>query len=149
MCSHFAHIRKTNPRDSATDLGKPHDTVLRMLLRRGIPFGPPVAGVKRPSPELVGTERGLMFIAYASTIENQFELIARRWSNSAIQPNFGGHDPIVGQHDQSGSRTRVIDVPLPDGSRKRVELTRDWVTPSGGGYFFAPPIEAVSGVLGA
>ena len=26
VCPHFAHIRKTNPRDSATDLGKPHDS---------------------------------------------------------------------------------------------------------------------------
>ena len=50
VCPHFAHIRKVNPRDSATDLGKPHDTLLRMILRRGIPFGPPIAGVKRPPP---------------------------------------------------------------------------------------------------
>ncbi len=32
----------------ATDLGKPHDSMLRMILRRGIPFGPPIVGVKRP-----------------------------------------------------------------------------------------------------
>jgi len=29
------------PRDIATDLGKPHDSMLRMILRRGIPFGMP------------------------------------------------------------------------------------------------------------
>ena len=43
-------IRKANPRDSATDLGKLEDTLTRLILRRGIPFGPPVVGVKRPSP---------------------------------------------------------------------------------------------------
>ena len=29
VCPHFAHIRKTNPRDSATDLGKLEDTIMR------------------------------------------------------------------------------------------------------------------------
>ena len=51
VCPHFAHIRKMNPRDSATDLGKPLDTLLRLIFRRGIPFGPPVVGAKRPRPD--------------------------------------------------------------------------------------------------
>src|SRR5262249_8081824 len=46
VCPHFAHIRKANPRDSATDLGKMEDTLMRLILRRGIPFGPPIIGVK-------------------------------------------------------------------------------------------------------
>ena len=90
VCPHFAHIRKANPRDSATDLGKPDDTLMRLILRRGIPFGPPVVGVKRPSPKLLAQERGLMFVCYGSTIEDQFEFLTRRWANSAIQPNLGG-----------------------------------------------------------
>ena len=40
---------QVQPRDIATDLGKPHDSLIRMILRRGIPFGPPIAGVKRPA----------------------------------------------------------------------------------------------------
>ena len=42
-------------------------------------------------------ERGLMFICYGATIEDQFEFLTRRWVNSTMQPNFGGHDPIIGQ----------------------------------------------------
>jgi deferrochelatase/peroxidase EfeB len=38
VCPHFAHIRKVNPRDSITDLGKPEDNLARTILRRGIPF---------------------------------------------------------------------------------------------------------------
>jgi Dyp-type peroxidase family len=148
VCPHFAHIRKANPRDSATDLGKHLDTLMRLILRRGIPFGPPIFGVKRPSPKLLAQERGLMFLCYAATIEDQFEFLTRRWANSAIQPNFGGHDPIIGQRDQRGDRARFIDVPTASGP-VRMTLDAEWVTPTGGGYFFAPPIAALTGVLGA
>jgi Dyp-type peroxidase family len=148
VCPHFAHIRKSNPRDIATDLGKPHDSMLRMILRRGIPFGPPIVGIKKPPKKLLRKERGLMFICYASTIEDQFELLTRRWANSPIQPNFGGHDPIIGQRDRRGARGRFINFPTAAGPR-RIRLKNEWVIPTGGGYFFSPPIEAIAGVLGA
>lgn len=148
VCPHFAHVRKTNPRDVATDLGKPHDSMLRMILRRGIPFGPPIVGVRRPSRTLLRRERGLMFLCYAGTIEDQFELLTRRWANSPIQPNFGGHDPIIGAADRRGNRTRFIDFPTATGVR-RIRIRSEWVIPTGGGYFFAPPIEAIAGVLGS
>jgi Dyp-type peroxidase family len=137
VCPHFAHIRKVNPRDAGTDLGTPADSLLRLMLRRGIPFGPPLAGVAKPSAALVKSERGLMFIAYAATIEDQFEFITRRWVNSALHPRFGGHDPIIGRRGH---------VDLPGG--ERLALDREWVTATGGGYFFAPPVSAVAEVLG-
>jgi hypothetical protein len=65
-----------------------------------------------------------------------------------VQPNVGGFDPVIGQADNGGSRTRFIDVPTP-GGKVRVPIKGEWVTPTGGGYFFAPPIEAIAGVLGA
>lgn len=147
VCPHFAHIRKSNPRDIATDLGKPHDSMLRMILRRGIPFGKPIVGIKKPAPKLLKQERGLMFICYGSTIEDQFEFLTRRWVNSPLQPNFGGHDPIIGQSDSRGNRERFIDVPTPGGTR-RLRIENEWVILTGGGYFFSPPIEAIAGVLG-
>jgi Dyp-type peroxidase family len=148
VCPHFAHIRKANPRDSATDLGKPADTLIRLILRRGIPFGPPLAGVEKPTPKLREQERGLIFVSYAGTIEDQFEFLTRRWANAPEQPNFGGLDPVIGQRDKNGDRTRFIDFPGPGGT-VRLDIKDEFVTPTGGGYFFAPPIGAIADVLGA
>jgi len=148
VCPHFAHIRKANPRDSATDLGKPADSLIRMILRRGIPFGPAVVGVKRPSPALLKRQRGLVFVSYGATIEDQFEFLTRRWANSAVQPNLGGHDPVIGQRDSRGARGRFIEFPG-EGGPIRIPIRGEWVWPTGGGYFFAPPIGAITGVLGA
>ena len=125
VCPHFAHIRKTNPRDSATDLGKPHDTLLRMILRRGIAFGAPFVGVNGPRPSCWRQERGLMFLCYGATIEDQFEFLTRRWSNSPIQPNVGGHDPMIGQRDAARRPRRASSTsrPRPDRCGSRSSAT--------------------------
>ena len=146
VCPHFAHIRKVNPRDSVTDLGKPEDNLARMILRRGIPFGPPVIGIKNPKKELLQKERGLMSLSYGSSIENQFEFIQRRWGNVPVQPNFGGHDPIIGQNGGTADRNRFIDFPTATGP-VRINFKEEWVTPTGGGYFFAPTISVIRTVL--
>lgn len=146
VCPHFAHIRKVHPRDTATEMGKPEDSFVHMILRRGIPYGRQLIGVKNPSKGLIRADRGLMFLCYASTIEDQFEFLQRRWANSPAQPNLGGHDPVIGQNGASWGRTRFIDVPTPAGS-VRINIKDEWVIPTGGGYFFAPTISAIRDVF--
>jgi len=146
-CPLAGHIRKVNPRDSATDFGAPADTMMRLMLRRGIPYGPALAGVADPSPELVAAERGLIFVAYMASIEDQFEFVIRRWANSPLQPNTGGHDPVIGQADVYGNRDRTLELQTPSGEVKSFVFDREWVTTTGGGYFFAPAISAVGGTL--
>ena len=149
VCPHFAHVRKVNPRESVTDLGKPEDNLARMILRRGIPYGPPLVGVKKPPKRLLSQERGLVFLSYCSSIEDQFEFLQRRWANSPSQPNFGGNDPIIGQNGEDAGRVRSIDFPKPGGGTVRLKFRQEWVIPTGGGYFFAPTISAVRDVLGS
>jgi deferrochelatase/peroxidase EfeB len=148
VCPHFAHIRKAHPRDSATDFGKPADTFARLILRRGIPYGPQLVGEKKPSPKLVKADRGLMFLCYNASIEDQFEFLQRRWANSASQPNPSGFDLIIGQNGRHGSRVRFIDFPA-SGGIVRIKVKAEWVTATGGGYFFAPSISAIRDVLAA
>jgi Dyp-type peroxidase family len=146
VCPHFAHIRKVNPRDGATDLGAAEDTGSRALLRRGIPYGETLLGIAAPTPAQLAEDRGLIFASYQSSIVNQFEIIIRRWTNRPNLPTPGGHDAVIGQgHSHDGRRRRFIDLP----GGRRCFIDSEWVIPTGGGYFFAPSISAVRNVLGA
>jgi hypothetical protein len=64
-----------------------------------------------------------------------------------VQPNAGGHDPVIGQSDVYGDRRRSIELQTPSGQKSTFVLEREWVTATGGGYFFAPGISAVGGAL--
>jgi Dyp-type peroxidase family len=145
LCPHWAHIRKVNPRDDVTDLGDEFDTLTRRMLRRGIPYGDslPVGSADD------GRDRGLLFLAYHASIEQSFERLTSDWLNKTQNPNPDGHDPIIGQTNAGGSRVRRIVVPSrtdPTGSCP-ISVAREWVLPTGGGYFFAPSVSALVGRL--
>jgi len=144
VCPHIAHIRKANPRDLPTDTGGRNDTLTRMILRRGIPFGAPVANPMVPTEQELATERGLMFVSYQTSIKNQFEFLLNHWADVDDQPQSGGMDPLLGQRfDSSGVNRRKILIPAADGSLQQAEVDATWITPTGGGYFFSPSIAAM------
>lgn len=197
VCPFTAHIRKVYPRDDTSSRGttldgepirtidgeaeitlQENDTQTHRILRRGIPFGPPLRNANRKfstpaSPAADdGVSRGLHFLAYQTSIEDQFEFIVRNWVNN---PDFkepstpdlehpddhnrrGGHDPIIGQNNKSGQkRMRAFTVTFTDSSgqvtAKRITTDdgsgkgQDWVIPTGGGYFFSPSIRAMENEL--
>jgi Dyp-type peroxidase family len=148
VCPHAAHVRKANPRDLPTDTGGQNDTLTRLILRRGIPFGPPVANPLAPTPEDLASERGLMFVSYQTSIKNQFEFLLNHWANVDDQPQSGGLDPLLGQRfDVSGANQRIVSIPAIDGSLQQGEIDGTWITATGGGYFFSPSISAIRNVL--
>jgi Dyp-type peroxidase family len=156
VCPVSAHLRKVNPRDIDTDQGAASATLVRRLLRRGIPFGPPfdLEGAREQ-------ERGLLFLSFQSSITQQFEFLCSRWMNQPILPdNPSGHaeglgnDLLVGQNVIDRSRFAYIRVdsgnngPPDDYKISNSSLaTKDWVTPTGGGYFFTPSLSAIREVL--
>ncbi len=141
-----AHIRKTYPRDEATPGGGEADTQTHRLLRRGIPYGEPYdSGAQTGSPQAGDSsfphDRGLLFLCYQRSIEDQFELVQSLWVNSPRFPEEGdGEDPIIAQ----ASETRALHAP----NLSRPLSIPQFVTTTGGEYFFAPSISAL-GTLAA
>ena len=155
-CPLSAHVRKVNPRDIITDQGNSQDVLTRLILRRGIPFGPPYSGELGAAPGAaplstgeISPQRGLVFVSYQTSIENQFAFLQKNWANDPRFPNAaGGADPIIGQGSEEQQRHRFFDVPPIGKPPATLELAKEWVIPTGGGFFFSPSISAISNVLG-
>ena len=135
VCPVAAHIRKVNPRDGTTDLGGAGRTVPRLILRRGISYGPPF---EAGDPASAARDRGLLFVCFQSSIHDQFSFLTRRWANQDDRPmheGVTGHDAIIGA--TSGTRTFTFAVADPP---ERKDLPAPWVVATGGEYLFAPSI---------
>ena len=126
-CPHFAHVRKVNLRDKLTDQGP---SFKFRILRRGIPYGR--AG---------DADRGLLFLSYQRDLE-QFMTLSANWMNSAAAPEGFGHDLLLGQTASERAATRLF----PDGSAASLTTTGRWITPTGGGFFFAPARSVLAGL---
>jgi Dyp-type peroxidase family len=156
-CPYAAHIRKAYPRD---DTGNEVDVQHHRIRRDGIPYGPEVDEDTEQITTAVGNERGLTFVAYMTSIQNQFEFIQTAWVNNAAfvfgktRPSDGsavtpGVDPIIGQAAAGASFQMDEPVPNYPGGNTRSTLTMpgSFITPRAAGYYFTPSIPALREVL--
>ena len=125
-CPRGAHIRRANPRDGSR-LAARH-----RLLRRGVPYGPPLPD---GAPD-DGEDRGLVFVSFQASIERQFEIVQARWLNDGDAFGLGRTaDPIAGAVPDCGARLAFGGRPP-----RYATAMRAFVTPAGGEYLFVPGI---------
>jgi Dyp-type peroxidase family len=150
----FAHVRKANPRDETRP--DPEDPVARhRMIRRGVPFGNPLAQGASADD---GEARGLHFFCFVADLARQFEFVQRQWLNDENFPNGGkppqpgsgyeppqggeppdGVDPVVGEHDpgaQDALHQGANIHPFP--------LGPEVVSVTAGEYFFTPSLAALA-----
>ena len=136
QCPFGGHIRKSNPRTDTPD-SKTH-----LMARRGIPYGLRTDG---PNDEQIDNkptgEVGLLFMAYQSNLENQFEFAQQKWVNNAGFRNAGtGIDPLIGQPKGPSGQKWVVDYGKSLSDGRNEDDFSGFVTMRGGEYFFAPSI---------
>ena len=157
VCPVWAHVRKSNPRDESTPGGALDDPAIHRMIRRGIPFGPPLP-TSATSDD--GVPRGLHFFSVVADLIQQFEFIQSNWINN---PNFpigivppqpgpygppapgtpaGGPDPVVGENppgSQSVLQQASGAQPFP--------LSAELVNVTAGEYFFLPSLTGLAAIL--
>lgn len=149
-CPFAGHIRKTNPR-SDTDDSKTH-----LMARRGIPYGTRNGvndeNVLVNDKDMPTGDVGLLFMAYQSSLENQFEFTQQMWANNVdfARPSAPGSttgvDPIIGQpHGPSGQHWPAI-YGISESDGRTDDDFSGFVKMRGGEYFFAPSISFVKGL---
>ncbi|MET8626279.1 Dyp-type peroxidase [Kitasatospora sp. NPDC004669] len=129
-----AHIRRTHPRAFAGIVD--HKPKSHRLMRRGIPYGPEFKG----GPD-DGKDRGLMFVCYGTSLEEQFELVQQHWSNSAtFPPGESRPDQMVANGpDKVIGLAGPASIALADGTHGTVDMKR-FVRTTGALYAFTPSI---------
>jgi len=132
-CPHVAHVRKVNPRDAPTDRVGEATTLTLQPFRRGVPWGPLYAPAH-------AQDRGLLFLAYSTSIRDGFGALSLSWINGSDAPEAGlaGRDMIVGHHDDHVGRR--VRLPLGDGVAEAV-APEPWVEATGGGFYFSPSVD--------
>ncbi len=143
QCPFSAHIRRANPRtlfsQDVGDLQPLPGARPPRLMRRGMAYG-------KPGQE----DCGLMFMAYNTSLAEQFETV-QRWMTGGNSSGAysGANDPFLGVPESGRARSfrfehegRTVRMVL-DGNDALGEDPRPLVTLEWGGYFFAPSIRAL------
>lgn len=157
ICPFSAHIRRMNPREGGVNLV--HSMRRRMLLRRGMPYGP----LYQPG-EAPAAERGLMGLFFCASLEEQFEHIVGQWgAGIALGSEDPGnaHDPFVScqparlRHPAPPEKPKGLDKPQEPPEASRLVVPRpapaapvavsppDCVRTDGTAYLFYPGAKAL------
>jgi Dyp-type peroxidase family len=144
-CPLGAHVRRSNPRDALgavkTAKGKVSDfeghlSFRHRMIRRGMPYGPPLAEGATTDD---GADRGLVFVCFQASISRQFEGVQVQWLNAGNI--FGlGHDKDFTLGDPNGKGKMTIQGKPPFFLTPQEAFVRT----RGGEYLFMPGMTALA-----
>jgi Dyp-type peroxidase family len=161
-CPIGAHVRRTNPRDTALPVphdpelcGDPRDERVRAarlsltnrhrILRRGRAYGPPVDeefDIDALRSRDCAEERGLHFLCFNANLSRQFEFVQSNWVQN---PSFAGlssdPDPLLAANRELPYR--ASDFTIQGCPVRRVRELPRVVETRGGAYFFMPSRRAL------
>lgn len=149
-CPFHSHVRRANPRGESGALGISieHERA-HLMPRRSIPYGQrseaaDAEGLRTSDLPVKGV--GLLFMAYQSCIENQFEYLQALWAEGPVPAARGPGD------DAAGGRRCPVSWSGRDAAGSHLQMRgkaldmRSFVTLKGGAYFFAPSISALKSI---
>ncbi len=114
QCPLTSHIRRANPREIT------HRRKSPKILRRGMTYG---KRYSEDQPE--DTDRGLIFMAYCSSLAEQYEII-QGWVNGANSTNAGSaqFDPILSPQPKDGEMVFRYAEEVGRADSKKIEVKR-------------------------
>ncbi len=142
-CPIGAHVRRSNPRDSRTDeaIGVTPEVAMERvnhhrILRRSRVY---------PAKPGEDGETGIVFLAYNTNLERQFEFVQQSWSHNA---HFDGlhdeRDPLMPGAAGADNTMTVQRQTL----ATRMRGLSEFVKVRGGAYFFMPGLRALAHLAG-
>jgi Dyp-type peroxidase family len=143
-CPFHAHIRRANPRKPPEPFGR-----TPRIMRRGMSFGPRY-DAEHPHCPSNAAERGLMFMAYNASIEEQFEVVQRWLVGGNSSGGLSAHsDPLLGVPEIGQQRFyrfedkgKVVRMEL-DGAAAPLVDPQPFVRLEWGMYLFTPSLRAL------
>jgi deferrochelatase/peroxidase EfeB len=156
-CPFHSHIRRTNPREILksdfvnSDLAQFEFRGRRVprLMRRSMPYGP-IYDRANPDATSNTESRGLIFMAYNTSLAEQFEVVQRWISGGNSSGGFSRHsDPFLGVPENEEKRTYRFEhnskshsIEL-DGAEKWNDDRKLFVKLEWGMYSFVPSLSAL------
>ena len=138
-CPIGAHIRRTNPRDTAGFNGGLINR--RRIMRRGMPYG---AYTPEGQPVRDEDEHGIVFMALNASIFRQFEFIQQQWIEYGNDAHLGNDkDLLIGNHGGKG-KFMVQGTTDPSNPPFMCGGLTNFVELRGGDYFFMPGLTALA-----
>ena len=145
-CPFSAHIRVTNPRKQTLRPVEP--TPPPRLLRRGMPYGPPLTSHTHD-----GKARGLVGMFLCGSLSRQFELmmgwVTRNDFSAVYSPGINAQDGVIGNRGAGSGIVNTYTIPMLASDGKSADAPvclqglKDFVITRGTAYTLLPSLEAI------